>query len=221
VEDGAFESDYFDANYGGDYDARNPAYKFRALLGAIRMHQPSGRLLDIGCAYGKFLEVAADEGGYTLSGMDLSEHAAGIAAQRLEPRGVRVRVGGVLDDPFPDETFDVVTMFDVIEHVPDLDAAFSAAKARVAPGGVLALSVPVYDGPVGVLVEAMDMDETHLHKYGRHDWVRRCEAAGLRVLRKVGIVRYFVGGRFYVHVQSRRMFPVSPAILLVTSPTGS
>lgn len=214
-----FGSEYFDGIYGGDYEARNPRYKFRALLGAIRMHQPSGRLLDIGCAYGKFLEVAALEGGYELSGMDLSEHAVEVARERLEPHGVRVRQGGVLDRPFDGETFDVVTMFDVIEHVPDLDAAFDAARVRLNPGGVLAISVPVYDGPVGVLVEAMDMDPTHVHKLGRREWVERCEAAGLRVLRKVGIVRYFMAGRFYVHVQGRRLFPQSPAILLITTPS--
>ena len=215
----SFDSSYFDGIYGGDYDARNPRYKFRALLGAIRMHQPSGRLLDIGCAYGRFLEVAAAEGGYTLCGMDLSQHAVSVAQGRLESSGVTVRQGGVLDDPFPGETFDVITMFDVIEHVPDLPAAFAAAKRRLNPGGVLAISVPVYDGPVGVLVEAMDRDPTHVHKLGRREWLARCDDHGLRVLRKVGIVRYFVHGRFYVHVQSRKLFAASPAILLITTQT--
>lgn len=214
----SFGSGYFDGVYGGDYDARNPRYKLRALLGAIRMHQPSGRLLDIGCAYGRFLEVAAAEGGYDLSGMDLSEHAVEIAQERLEPEGVRIRQGGVLDDPFPDEVFDVVTMFDVIEHVPNLKAALAAARARVAPGGILAISVPVYDGPVGILVDVLDTDPTHVHKLGRRAWVRHCEANGLRVLRWVGILRYFVAGRVYVHVQSRRLRDVSPAILLLTTP---
>lgn len=216
----AFEGEYFSEIYGGDYDLRNPSYKHRALLSALRLHQPGGRLLDIGCAYGRFLEVATDEGGYELSGCDVSDHAVDVATKRLEPRGVRVRQGGVLDDPFPGEQFDLITMFDVIEHVPDLTAAFAHVRQRLAPGGVFAFSVPVYDGPVGVLVEAMDLDPTHVHKLARHDWVKNAEEHGFRVLRWLGIVRYFLASRFYVHLQSERLREHCPAILLLCSPTS-
>lgn len=215
---GAFEDAYFEDIYGGAYDARNPKYKHRALLAALRMHQPSGRLLDIGCAYGKFLQVAAEEGGYDLSGCDVSEHAAGIARERLAPHGVHIEQGGVLDDPFPGETFDVVTMFDVIEHVTDLGAAFAAVKGRLKGDGIFAFSVPVYDGPVGILVEAMDLDPTHVHKIGRDDWVKAAEGNGFDVLRWLGIVRYFVGKRFYLHLQTTTLRRHCPAILVICSP---
>jgi len=209
-----FEQGYFADVYEGDYDARNPTYKHQALLGALRKHQPTGRLLDIGCAYGRFLQVAAAEGGYELSGCDLSEHAVGVAAKRLGD-AARVRPGGVLDDPFPGEQFDVITMFDVIEHVPDQPAAWARVRERLAPGGIFAFSVPVYDGPVGVLVEVMDMDPTHIHKIGRDDWIARAAKNGFDVLRWVGILRYFVAGRFYVHVQSTRLRRHCPAILVI------
>jgi SAM-dependent methyltransferase len=214
----AFEDEYFAEVYGGDYDLRNPSYKHRALLAALRLHQPKGRLLDIGCAYGRFLQVAVDEGGYELSGCDLSEHAVRVATERLAPHGVRVRQGGVLDKPFPGETFDIITMFDVIEHVPDLAAAFGRVRERLAPGGVFAFSVPVYDGPVGVLVEAMDRDPTHVHKLSRHDWIKNAEDHGFLVLRWLGIVRYFLASRFYVHLQSERLRGHCPAILVLCSP---
>jgi SAM-dependent methyltransferase len=216
----AFEDEYFSEVYGGDYDRRNPAYKHRALLSALRLHQPGGRLLDIGCAYGAFLRVAEAEGGYTLSGCDLSRHAVEVATERLEARDVRIRPGGVLDDPFPGEVFDVITMFDVIEHVPDLAAAFASVRGRLAPGGIFAFSVPVYDGPVGVLVEVMDLDPTHVHKIGRHDWVRHAEHHGFRVLRWLGILRTFVAGRFYLHVQTLRGREHCPAILVICTPEG-
>ena len=137
MTDGPFEEEYFSGIYGGDYDARNPKYKFRALLGELRKHQPHGRLLDVGCAYGRFLEVAAEEGGYTLSGTDVSEHAAGVAAERLGDRA-RVQPGGLLESPFAGETFDVVTMFDVIEHIEDQDAAFARIRELLRPSGLLA-----------------------------------------------------------------------------------
>ncbi len=215
---GAFEDAYFEDIYGGAYDARNPKYKHRALLAALRMHQPSGRLLDIGCAYGKFLQVAAEEGCYDLSGCDVSDHAAGIARERLVPHKVHIQQGGVLDDPFPGEIFDVVTMFDVIEHVTDLKAAFAAVKSRLKVDGIFAFSVPVYDGPIGILVEAMDLDPTHVHKLGRDAWVKAAEANGFEVLRWLGIVRYFVGQRFYLHLQTTTLRRHCPAILVICSP---
>ncbi|MCO4770997.1 MAG: class I SAM-dependent methyltransferase [Deltaproteobacteria bacterium] len=218
TEPGPFEGAYFADIYGGDYDARNPRYKHRALLSALRLHQPSGSLLDIGCAYGRFLEVAAEEGGYTLSGCDVSEHAAAIAGERLASRDVRVRQGGVLDDPFPGETFDVITMFDVIEHVDDLEAAFASVKTRLTEGGVFAFSVPVYDGPVGVLVEAMDLDPTHVHKIGRDAWLQHAQDHGFRVLRWMGIMRYFLASRVYLHLQTTTLRRHSPAVLVICAP---
>ena len=217
---GAFEGGYFADIYGGDYDLRNPSYKHRALLSALRMHQPRGRLLDIGCAYGRFLEVASEEGGYELSGCDVSEHAVGVASGRLGDRA-SVRQGGVLDDPFPDQKFDVITMFDVIEHVPDLAAAFASVRSRLAPGGVFAFSVPVYDGPVGVLVEALDLDPTHVHKLGRDAWVRAASEHGFRVMRWLGILRYFVAHRFYLHLQTHRARRHCPAILVLCTPSDA
>jgi SAM-dependent methyltransferase len=180
----------------GEQDARNPRYKYRALLGAIRMHQPSGRLLDIGCGSGRFLEVVAQEGGYEQSGIDLSD----------------------LQAEFSGEAFDVVTMFDVLQRAPDLPAALAAARARLRPNGILAISVPVYDGPVGILVDAMDTDPLHLQKLGREEWVGQCQANGLRVLRWTGIVRTFLAGKVALHVQSRRLRRVSPAILVLATP---
>jgi len=179
-----------------EHDARNPRYKYRALLGAIRMHQPSGRLLDVGTGSGRFLEVVDQEGGYESTGIELSE----------------------LDEEFEGEPFDVVTMFDVLQRAPDLPATLAAARARLRPNGILAISVPVYDGPVGILVDAMDTDPAHLQKLGRDEWVRQCQAHGLRVLRWTGIVRTFLGGKVALHVQSRRLRSVSPAILVLATP---
>ncbi len=179
-----------------EHDARNPRYKYRALLGAIRMHQPSGRLLDVGIGSGRFLEVVAREGGYESTGIALSE----------------------LDGEFTGEAFDVVTMFDVLQRAPDLGAALAAARSRLRPNGILAISVPVYDGPVGILVDAMDTDPLHLQKLGREEWVRQCQVNGLRVLRWTGIVRTFLAGKVALHVQSRRLRAVSPAILVLATP---
>ena len=216
MTDGPFEEEYFSGIHGGDYDARNPKYKFRALLGELRKHQPHGRLLDVGCAYGRFLEVAAEEGGYTLSGTDVSEHAAGVAAERLGDRA-RVQPGGLLESPFAGETFDVVTMFDVIEHIPDLPGAFAAVREHLAPDGIFAFSVPVYDGPVGVLVEAMDLDPTHVHKIGRDAWLERADENGFRVLRWLGILRYFAASKVYVHRHTTRLRRHAPAILVLAA----
>src|SRR6185436_481304 len=78
---------------------------------------PAGaRWLDLGCAYG-YLVAEAAEGGFRAVGIDVSRYALGRAATDAPP--ARGRVAGAVTEslPFPDATFDVVSAFDVLEHV--------------------------------------------------------------------------------------------------------
>jgi SAM-dependent methyltransferase len=100
-----------------------------------------GRLLDFGCGGGKFLRRMAALG-WDVTGIDFS--AAAVAAVRAT--GLRA-VRGTL--PHPDlapESFDVVTMRHALEHVPDPRAVLAAARDLLAPGGLLLVQVPHYDG---------------------------------------------------------------------------
>jgi 2-polyprenyl-3-methyl-5-hydroxy-6-metoxy-1,4-benzoquinol methylase len=96
-----------------------------------------GRLLDVGCAYGFFLEEARRQG-WRAEGIDLSAGAIAHA----ESRGLDARVASLESAEFEAESFDAVTMFYVLEHLLDPRAALEKVHRWLRPGGVLLLRIP-------------------------------------------------------------------------------
>ncbi len=110
----------------------------RAFLARVGRHRSGGALLDIGCALG-FLLAEAKRAGYEPYGLD--RNASAIEQARAE-FGARVQALDLEANPFPGVSFAVVTLVDVLEHVPDPGALLAAVGARLEPGGVLALLLP-------------------------------------------------------------------------------
>ncbi len=102
---------------------------------------PAGRLLDVGASTGRFL-VAAQRSGWEVEGVEIAAAAAAAAAA---VSGARVTAGSLRD---VDGTgFAAVTAWEVLEHVADPAGLVREARRRLAPGGVLALSVPSWESP--------------------------------------------------------------------------
>jgi 2-polyprenyl-3-methyl-5-hydroxy-6-metoxy-1,4-benzoquinol methylase len=204
-----FETDYFKKVYQGDYDRRNPRYKHRSYLREVRRVTKKGLLLDVGCAYGAFLKEAI--GHFEVHGCDISAHATQIAASRVPSAKT-----------FQSEIFsiqgrckyDVITCFDVLEHVPDVDSALAHLLELLKPGGALVITVPVYDTIIGNIVERLDKDPTHVHKQSRYHWINLVAAAGFQHLYWKGILRYYLGGPLYLHYCGRTIRRFAPAILV-------
>lgn len=128
-------------------DRLNLLKTFRRRLRALTRHvagSASRRLLDVGCALGYFLAVAA-EAGWEVSGVEISEWAAREARRSL---GLDVRQGSLDTVDFPAATFDLITMWDVLEHLPDPGRAVRRCHELLKAGGVLALTTP---NPGGLL----------------------------------------------------------------------
>lgn len=136
-----------------------------------------------------------------------------IAAEKL---GRRARVATASADvrPFDSTDFDVITAWDVLEHVNDPDATMANLVSWLAPEGMLAFVVPVYDGPAGPIVSLLDKDPTHLHKMGREFWLELAEKH-LSGISWHGIFRYLITPGRYVHRSTRSARRVAPAILVV------
>src|SRR5690349_22293158 len=105
-------------------------------------HQRSGRLLDVGCSAGFFLKVARDRG-FDVHGLEIPADTAALARERYD---VDVQVGTLDDAHFEPGSFDVVTMWDVIEHVRDPVGAMSTVARLLKPGGIAALMTPNVEG---------------------------------------------------------------------------
>lgn len=97
------------------------------------------RLLDVGCGGATLLGVLRKQG-FEVLGFDSSLEAAAIANS---DHGVDVVTGARLQDAnFPDATFDVVTLFHVMEHVPDPHGLLAEVRRILHVGGRLVLQVP-------------------------------------------------------------------------------
>lgn len=103
-------------------------------LGVIERHERGGRLLDVGCHLGMFLEVALDRG-WDVRGVEPSRWSV----EKARARGLDVRQGTLEGVSFASGSFDVVTMWDVIEHFADPLAELRRAHRILRPNGVLAI----------------------------------------------------------------------------------
>jgi len=195
-----------------DYRAQNPARKFNYYQGLIEQHLSPGmprRIHDVGCAFGLFLR-SLDES-WQRHGSDPSAAAIEQASRQLPAAHF---IQAAADGEPPAERFSVVTAWDVLEHVPDLQQAGDNISVQLIDGGLLLLVVPVYDGPLGPLVRLLDHDRTHLHKCSRRFWLAWA-AQRFELLAWQGIFRYLLPGGYYLHLPSRRLRSIAPAIALV------
>ena len=90
------------------------------------------RLLDVGCSSGAFLTIA-NKLGFQAEGVE----PAPQAAQGACSSGLKVHQGFLEDIKFPADTFDIVTMFEVIEHVRDAFSLLNECHRIIKPGGLL------------------------------------------------------------------------------------
>jgi SAM-dependent methyltransferase len=127
VVDGRFDLAYFDHRYS-----------YTLQLMAQQLGGRKGRLLEIGCGAGFFLK-AAERNGWHTWGIELSEAGSTFARDRL---GLRVRREPAEQSGFDDGSFDIVVMFDVIEHLLEPMAILRTARRVLRPGGAILVSTP-------------------------------------------------------------------------------
>lgn len=133
-------SKYEYAQRGGaesQYDERRLA--LIAGIIAPRVTSPDARILDVGCASGRLLANLRDRGFANVIGLDPSPACAAAAARLY---AIDVRTMTLAEIARSGEQFDLVIMVGVLEHLRDLDGAFSHLRALLSPGGLLYVEVP-------------------------------------------------------------------------------
>ncbi|WP_337153524.1 class I SAM-dependent methyltransferase [Pseudomonas protegens] len=114
---------------------------FRKLINVILSIKPfGGKLVDVGCAHGWFVEEAISK--FEAIGVEPDE----AVFHATLARGLPVRQGYFPDALKDGEMFDVIVFNDVVEHIPDISKALAECHSRLNEGGLLVLNLPSSDG---------------------------------------------------------------------------
>ena len=131
-----YDGDYYRAWMGDQRERRMRMWEAR--LDRIERKAQRGRMLDVGCAEGTFLELARRRG-WEVCGTEFSAFAAAEAARRTE---AEIFCGELHEARYPGTSFDTVTLWHVLEHVRDPGATLREIRRILRPGGLLVIAVP-------------------------------------------------------------------------------
>ena len=176
---------------------------------------PDGRpLLDVGAYTGVFVEIAAQHG-WDAWGVEPSSWAV----ERAQARGLHI-VPGTLDTAdLPEAYFDVVTLWDVIEHVTDPRGTIQQAHQLLRPGGLLVVHTIDIDSLFARVMGARWpwLMEMHIYYFSRHTLRRMLEDCGFEVISDKPQGRYLRLGYLANRVGALAPLVGQPAEWLVTA----
>jgi 2-polyprenyl-3-methyl-5-hydroxy-6-metoxy-1,4-benzoquinol methylase len=178
-----YDADYFHGERGyRDYAAEEANFRatFRRRLRRLLAFGAKGKLLDVGAATGAFLMEARGHG-FDVMGVEPSA----AAARSARAAWLDVRTASIETADLPRDRFDVVTCFDVVEHLVDSVGGLRRLRAWARPGGLVAVTVPDYGGHWARLSGKhwpFVTPHEHLHYFTRRTIRAAMHAAGLAVL---------------------------------------
>jgi SAM-dependent methyltransferase len=191
-----YSSDYFSGAAGGfgyvdyDRDKRPMAFTFERYLDMLAQFSPSGAsLLDIGAATGFFLDVARKRNWQTY-GIEPSDYAANIGREK----GIPIKTGVLEERDFRPNSFDAVTLWDVIEHLPEPRATLLTIHQVLKPGGILAINTPDSGSLLATVLGLkwhLVVPPEHLNLFHRKSLGTLLESCGFEVLRVASIGKRF------------------------------
>jgi 2-polyprenyl-3-methyl-5-hydroxy-6-metoxy-1,4-benzoquinol methylase len=199
-----------------DYRADEPLYlkTYRRRMSVVERHfDRPGRVLDVGCAAGFFLRVMRDAG-WEVTGLEPSE---AIRAQAQESLGKESVHGALLGEvELAPGSFDLVTMWDVVEHIPDAVAALREVRRLLAPGGKLLIETQNVDSRAAkVLGKRWQHYKHHEHIYhfNPRTIARLVGDAGFEILEN----RPWLGGKYvsmgFIAERAGKLHPVMSTLL--------
>ena len=154
---------------------------WRRWVKIIREYKASGKLLDVGCGLGFFLAYA--EKYYDAHGIDISEYAIRKAKQRTQT--AKLSVGDVMNLDYGNDYFDIITCFDVLEHLPNPRLALQEFYRVLKKGGILIIRVPNTES-IGAKWKKEEWfghrDKTHVSLLSNEEWINLLKDTNFKIL---------------------------------------
>jgi 2-polyprenyl-3-methyl-5-hydroxy-6-metoxy-1,4-benzoquinol methylase len=127
--------------YGrNDYLSPITIKRYNEILDGFESVRKTNRLLDVGCGIGYFLEVAKKRG-WEVFGTEFTDQAIEIC----ESKGIAMKKGVLDIHNYPAESFDVITSFEVIEHINTPNAEIQNMYSLLRKGGLLYVTTPNFN----------------------------------------------------------------------------
>jgi 2-polyprenyl-3-methyl-5-hydroxy-6-metoxy-1,4-benzoquinol methylase len=147
-----------------------------------RLRPKRGRLLDVGTAGGSFLAVAKKTG-WDVAGCEPNRWMCEWANEHY---GLPVVPGTIFDMKLAPNSFDVVTLWDVLEHTPDPNATLRECKRVLKPNGMLVVNYPDIESLVSRLMgrKWVFLLSVHLYYFTGKTLPRMLEELGFRVVQR-------------------------------------
>lgn len=160
-----------------DVISRNSEYR----ISLIQKYRACGNLLDVGCALGFFLETARKKG-WNVWGIEISDYAVVHCKNRLGLSVFANRTGDYSN--LPDNLFDVITMYDLIEHVEDPVFLLREMKKKLKLDGLLVIETPDVTSFYSNILKKYSpyiRPPAHLSFFSKYTLNRALESVGLKV----------------------------------------
>ena len=140
-----------------------------------------GSVFDIGTAGGSFL-AAARARGWKVDGCEPNNW---LAAWGKRHYGIDIRPGALTDQDLPNGHYDVVTLWDVVEHLPHPSEIIDRAKQLVKPGGYLIMTFPDFGSPSARVLGRFwpFLSSVHLFYFSKVTMTRMLKKSGFEVVR--------------------------------------
>jgi len=173
-------------------------------------YQGGGRMLDFGCGTGRYVAQMA-EAGWQAEGIDTGPEAV----RRGREAGLTLHLGTLPGADLPAESFDAVTMWQALEHVPSPKATLLAARRLLRAGGRLVVVCPRLDSLAarwfGTYWFAWELPR-HLWHFTSATLGRHVVGAGFEVLRVRSVRRPAILRRSFAHLAAETGRPIHRAL---------
>lgn len=148
-----------------------------------KLYPQKGKILDLGCAVGFFLEVTQEDG-WESYGVEISDYASNIAKKAI---GTKIYQGPFLGQDFPEKYFDVITAWDYIEHTLDPKAELAKISYLLKDDGLFVFCTPDIESLPAKIAKGKWMgfkDIEHLYYFSGRTIQRLIRESGLEIIKK-------------------------------------